>query len=439
MLTRRHLLALFAIYPQIAQPKPFTKRELLIIGGGVGALHLNRLLHPFSAHFNITVVAPNTEHLMQAGQTFVATGLMNEAQCKRSLSQLLGTTKQIVERVKHYVPQQQMVQLDNGRRIFYDELIIATGLRYDYQALTGLHAAMKQPHVCSVYENNLTHSSMRGAHKAKAWFEAIYSAAQKCDVHILFVKPAGSIKCGGVTLSLLFMLDDYLKNRAKNEGVTLNYSLTLAKPGTKLFGVELYNEVLLREAKKRAVSLLFDYEVNAVHNNSASFTHSFNKVVAYDEDFDEYTYERKRESKTVAFDFLHIVPPMQSSDALYESALSYKTGHYKGYGEVDVRTLKHLRFSNVSIIGDASGVALGKTVASALEHAKIVANNLVSTSKLAYHGYSACPIKLGYSRALDARFDYDGAINEKNSAATAETFQKQLHGDVKKYWEDLTV
>lgn len=438
MLARRLVIALLASLPLLATQRSKPKQELVIVGGGVAALHVNKLIQPFLETFHVTIIAPNSEHLMQAGQTFVAAHLMHEAQCKRSMQQLIGQTRQIVQRVVRYLPDEQRIVLQNNQSISYDELIIATGLEYNYDALKGLRQQMHLAHICSVYENSLANSSMPGAHKCEAWFHAIFSAASKRHVKILFIKSEGSIKCGGVTLSLLFMLDDFLKKQAVTLGKTVDYQILLAKPGKKLFGVEPYNAQLLREAKVRNITLLFDYAVTELASHSATFAHTFKKEVAYDEDFDEYSYEKKVEKRLVAFDFLHYVPPMQSEQALHNSPLTHKAGRYKGYGDVEVQSLRHLRYNNIAIIGDAAGVALGKTVASARQQAKIVVHNLVAKSALQYHGYSACPIKFGLSRALDARFDYDGALNP-SSGATTHAFHKQLNDDVNEYWENVSV
>ncbi|ADN08628.1 hypothetical protein [Sulfurimonas autotrophica] len=112
--------------------------------------------------------------------------------------------------------------------------------------------------------------------------------------------------------------------------------------------------------------------------------------------------------------------------AVADSKLTKSRGHYKGWLDVNRETMQHNVFKNVFGIGDICGTPLGKTVSSAAHQAKVVHINLLSDitqqrQQESYDGFSAYPIKTGYSEVIMAKFNYedltDSAINNAPNAA----------------------
>jgi sulfide:quinone oxidoreductase len=84
-------------------------------------------------------------------------------------------------------------------------------------------------------------------------------------------------------------------------------------------------------------------------------------------------------SRSLPYDFIHVVPPMRAPDAVKNSDLAWKEGPFAagGWLEVDKATLQHRRYPNVFGIGDINGTPRGKTAATVKKSAPLVAHNLV--------------------------------------------------------------
>ena len=107
---------------------------------------------------------------------------------------------------------------------------------------------------------------------------------------------------------------------------------------------------------------------------------------------------KKTDRVEIAYDFLHVVPPMSAPDAVVNSQLAWQQGSAKGWLEVDRETLQHLRYPNVFGMGDVCGIPLGKTGGSARHHGPILVANLIAqmegkTLDQKFDGYTVCPLK----------------------------------------------
>jgi sulfide:quinone oxidoreductase len=74
----------------------------------------------------------------------------------------------------------------------------------------------------------------------------------------------------------------------------------------------------------------------------------------------EQKTDQGAERVTVAYDFIHVAPPMGAPDFVAQSPLG-KAG--SGWLEVDLHTLQHLRYDNVFGLGDVAHLPTSKTAA----------------------------------------------------------------------------
>ena len=130
-------------------------------------------------------------------------------------------------------------------------------------------------------------------------------------------------------------------------------------------------------------------------------------------DREEAIFETSNGNVTVAYDFLHVVPPMGPHQFLAESPLV----DAQGYVDVDKQTLQHQRFPNIFALGDASNLPTAKTAAAAVSQATIATANLMATMEQkpmlkTYEGYAGCPITVTSKTVIMAEFGYDGVPME---------------------------
>jgi sulfide:quinone oxidoreductase len=108
------------------------------------------------------------------------------------------------------------------------------------------------------------------------------------------------------------------------------------------------------------------------------------------------------------YDMIHVTPPQSAPDFIKRSPVANKDG----WVEVDKKTLRHIRYTNIFGIGDASSLPTSKTGAAIRKEAPVLVQNLLSAMQgkplaAEYNGYTSCPLVTGYGSLVMAEFDYD--------------------------------
>lgn len=112
------------------------------------------------------------------------------------------------------------------------------------------------------------------------------------------------------------------------------------------------------------------------------------------------------------YDYIHVIPPQRAPKVVRESGLSWADKWVgQGWAEVDMETLRHLRYPEVFAVGDVAGVPKGKTAASVKWQVPVVEDHLVATiagdtADTTYNGYTSCPMITRVGRAMLIEFDY---------------------------------
>ncbi|NBT58802.1 NAD(P)/FAD-dependent oxidoreductase, partial [bacterium] len=119
--------------------------------------------------------------------------------------------------------------------------------------------------------------------------------------------------------------------------------------------------------------------------------------------------------KEIAYDLIHVVPPMTAPQVVLESELAEKKGDQKGWLSVDKFTLQHKHYENIFGIGDVTGVPNSKTGAAIRKQAPVVVENLLAVMEkrkplAVYDGYSSCPLVTRVGKVILAEFGYDGKL-----------------------------
>lgn len=121
-------------------------------------------------------------------RTLVGAGLRPKTDFRRSLDSLIPKDRiaHIAENVKSFSPTSSSITTTSGRTLTYDTLVVAAGLKINWDAIPGLSKALADPAsgVSSIYSYDTCD---------KVWNDIENLRSGKA----VFTQPAGIIKCAG--------------------------------------------------------------------------------------------------------------------------------------------------------------------------------------------------------------------------------------------------
>lgn len=362
--------------------------KIVVVGGGTAGLTASHQLlrtGKFSQD-DIAVIDPATWHHYQPGWTLVSGGLNKKEDFRQPLKDLINPKLRFYnDEVGGFKPEENYVTLGNGDKLGYEQLIVAPGIRVEYESIRGLEEALKDPSapVSCIYSYDYCEKAfetVRNLQRGKA----------------LFTQPAGVVKCAGAPQKVMWLSwDRWSKAGLYKPGEGSPINITFATGLPVMFGVPKYSATLDRLRQERGVEALFQHNLIEVNGNTAIFKNA------------------EGESVSRHFDLLHAVPKMGPINVVKNSALADSTG----FVEVDQATLRHKKFGNVWSIGDAASLPTSKTAAAITAQAPIMVHNLMKTMEgkqvdQDYDGYTSCPLLTGNKKVLLAEFKYGGVPKE---------------------------
>ncbi len=386
---------------KLSLPASHKHAKIVIVGGGTGAMIAAARLRRSTPNAEITLIAPNTTHLYQSGQVYVAAGLYTEYDNKRQTADLLPqNVSWLQEKVIHLDPDHNQLTADKSGKITYDYLVVALGCEYDFSQIAGLEASdIGKNGITSVYLNDLEKGESKGAVVTQMWFHEIREKASDSEIKVLFTEPDTQIKGENASLDMLFLCNDMLKGNSLKKGKDLHSKVhfTFCKSNDTLFRIPLTDKVLKAKISKSK-------------NMKVQYRH---RLKAVDVKEKKATFETPEGMVEAQYDFLHITPDMQAPKVLRDSPLAFKTGSFKGWMQVHEGTLQHPKYSNVFGIGDVLGLHTGKSGGAAREQAIVLQDNIAAhlenkTLPMQYNGYSVAPIKTAYGKILLAEYNKNG-------------------------------
>jgi sulfide:quinone oxidoreductase len=373
---------------QAAQGATKSAARIVIAGAGAAGLaaasHLARQLDGAK----ITLVDARKEHFYQPGFTLVAAGI-------KPKDYVIGTTRDYVpagvelieERVKEFDPDGNKIVTESGKPVPYDFLIVATGLKLDYESIPGMD-------VNQIGKNGMG-SIYHSPAGAEATWQAMSQFVQTGGVGV-FLRPATEMKCAGAPLKYTFITDDRLR-RAGNRGKA---EIIYNAQNKVLFSVPIVAEKVRMLFKDRGVKVNYDRVLQSI---------DLNKRIA--------TFKTPDGIAEQPYDFINVIPPQRAPDAVKNSPLPWAAGALAadGWVETNKTTLRHMRYNNVFAVGDVAGVPKGKTAASVKWQVPVAVDHLVATisgkeSKASYGGYTSCPLITRLGQAMLVEFDYENNL-----------------------------
>ncbi|KAK6625784.1 hypothetical protein RUM43_006083 [Polyplax serrata] len=355
--------------------------KLLVIGGGSGGCSIAAKFAPKLGKDNVVVVEPSDVHYYQPMFTLIGGGMKSLEDARKPMADVLPKDVDWVQdSVQKIEPQGNYVTTLSGKRINYEYMIVAAGLKVDYTRVPGLVESLNMPGsgVCSNYSPEYVEKT----YKALMSFE---------EGNLVFTFPNTPVKCAGAPQKICYIAEHYLRKTGKRGKARVLYQT--AQP--KLFGVKRYADSLWKICRTRGI------EVNLLSNLVEIEP---DRKIAYFESLDNPEMPRT----AVPYSVLHVTPPMGPPPFLRCSPMVCDSA---GFLDIDPNTLKHKFFSNIYGIGDCTNLPTSKTAAAVAAQSGIVYENMLLTMSdqeptSIYNGYTSCPLITGYNKCIMAEFDY---------------------------------
>jgi len=350
-------------------------RRLVILGGGTaGTMIANKLRHRLDRkEWTITVVDRDDEHHYQPGYLFVPFGAYSHEQVVRSRRRLLPDGVDfVVGSIDKVEPEENVVLLDDGRRLPYDQLVVATGTTPRPDQTPGMLDGTEWRE--SVHEFYTLDGALALRDRLRTF------TGGRLVVHVVEMP----IKCPVAPLEFAFLADDFFRKAGIRDRVELVYATPL--PGA--FTKPIASQELARMLDDRQIALEPDFVVERIDDERRT-------LVSYDE-------------REVPFDLLVTVPLNMGAEYVARSGL----GDELNYVPVDKHTLLSTSYDSIFAVGDASNIPASKAGSVAHFSVEVFVDNFVqhvNGQKMtgSFDGHANCYVEAGDGKALLIDFNYD--------------------------------
>ncbi|KQT41621.1 MULTISPECIES: FAD/NAD(P)-binding oxidoreductase [unclassified Methylophilus] len=357
--------------------------DIVIVGGGSAGSALAASVKKRAPSLTIAIIEPSDKHYYQPAWTLVGAGEFDVNKTVRPMSEAIpdGITW-LQAAVTEFQPAEKQVITDKLGTIQYTQLVVAAGLKLNWEGIKGLTETLGKNGVTSNYRFDLAPYTWQLVQQLESG-EAI------------FTQPPMPIKCAGAPQKALYL--SCAEWQGKNRLGHIKASFYSSTPA--LFGVKEYVEPLMQYIRR--------YKVNLNLNSTLVEVDGPAKMAWFNvKDADGNV---TRISKP--FDLLHVVPPQTALDFLKQSPLV----NADGWVEVDQHSLQHVRYPEVFGVGDCTSTPNAKTAAAARKQVVIAAENLLAQREgkalpSRYDGYGSCPLTVEKGKIILAEFGYGGKI-----------------------------
>lgn len=362
------------------------QHQIIIVGGGNAGISVAARLLRKNKQLDIAIIEPSEKHFYQPAWTLVGGGTYNIKDTIRTEASVIPPgAKWIKDAVVSFQPEQNTVTTKQGDIYHYKYLIVAPGIKLDWEKVKGLKETIGKNFVTSNY----------AVEYAPYTFECIKS--MQPGMTAVFTSPSTALKCGGAPQKITYLAADYFRKHELMGKVKVDFSTA----GKVIFGIKKYAIELQKIVDKLQVQMNYRHDLIAVDGPGKKATF---KVTAENGNVSEVTKH---------FDMLHVTPPQSAPDFIAQSPLA----NDKGWVDIDKYSLQHVRYKNIFGIGDATSTPNGKTGAAVRKQAPVLVQNLLALMKgkemtAKYNGYTSCPIVVGYGKLILAEFDYDNNPKE---------------------------
>lgn len=348
-------------------------KKIVIVGGGTAGLSVAARLKGF----DVTIIEPSEKHYYQPLWTLVGGGIVSKETTERAEKDYIPSgANWIKDKVTEFLPDENAVKTESGKKIEYDFLVVAAGIQLDWGKVKGLPEALGKNGVCSNYSYQTVDSTWQFIRSFKGG-------------NAIFTQPNTPIKCGGAPQKIAYLAEDYFRKNGVRDKVNVKFIT-----GTpSIFTSPHYAPTLTKHCEDTGIETKF--KLNLAEIRAESKEAVFKHVETGEEVIEKY-------------DMIHVTPPMSAPDFIKQSQLANEAG----WVDVNKDTLQHNKFANIFGLGDSSSLPTSKTGAAIRKQVPVVVENLQHASKgeslsAKYEGYTSCPLVTGYDSLIMAEFGYD--------------------------------
>ncbi len=358
--------------------------DVVIIGAGAAGLAVAGSLLKRRKRLDIAIIEPGAVHYYQPGWTLIGGGIFKQPRTEKPMASLIPKGVCWVHAAcAGFDPDRNQVILEDSERIGYKTLIVAPGLKLDWDRIGGLAETLGRNGVTSNYMHGL------GAYTWKL-VETLKGGKA------LFTQPPMPIKCAGAPQKAMYLSCDAWRLKGVLKDIDVNFH----NAGGVLFGVGDYVPALMDYVNAYGAHLHFNETLVAVDGAAKTAT------------FEVQGADGETSRRTETFDMLHVSPPQCAPDFVAASPLANDAG----WVEVDQETLQHPRYANVFGLGDATSTPNAKTAAAVRKQAPVAAHNVLraldgKSANAIYNGYGSCPLTVRRGRVVLAEFAYGGKLD----------------------------
>lgn len=357
--------------------------EVVIVGGGSAGISVAASLLKRQPGLDVVIIDPADRHYYQPAFTLVGGGTYDLASTHRSMHDVLPKGASWIQAaVESFDPDNNALSLQNGRVVHYVSLVVAVGIKLDWEHVEGLTETLGKNGVCSNYSPdtvNYTWQCLQGFSGGNA----------------IFTQPPPPLKCAGAPQKIAYLAADHLRRK----GLDGNSTLKFYSGGGALFSVPDFVPPLERVAQRHGIEVLLSHNLVAVDGERQVAT------------FETKNAEGEAYRVEQPFDLLHVTPHQCAPDVVRNSPLADAAG----WVDVDKGTTQHVRYPNVFSLGDASSLPTSKTAAAVRKQAPVTVKNLLAQREgrslaAGYDGYTSCPLVTDYGKVMIAEFVYNGVV-----------------------------
>jgi sulfide:quinone oxidoreductase len=359
-------------------PDSTTHHRVVVIGGGNGGISAAARLRRQGVQ-DIAVIEPREQHVYKPLFSHVAGGT---ARASITVRPQRDVTPRGVEWIQDAVvrldPQANRIELESGRHVTYEHVVVCPGIQLDWDRIPGLAEAIETPAVSSHYRYDL-------AAKTSLLLRDVRSGT------VVFTQPDDPASCAGAAQKPMYQACDYWRAT----GMLDDIRVIMVVHGDRPFGVPAIASELERVIAEYGIELRTGSELLEVDAAAG-----------------EVVIGGREGTERLRYDVLNVVPPQSAPDWLKGSALAADEG---GFVEVDPRTLRSPRFPNVWALGDAAATTNSKCGGALRKQTYVLAKNLAAVLRAepprwTYDGYAVCPFTVSRSTVVWAEFDDKGGL-----------------------------
>ncbi len=344
-------------------------RRLVILGGGTaGTMVANKLRAQYTpGELEITVVDRDDNHHYQPGYLFLPVGIYSDDKIVRSRHHFIPDGVELVlGEIDRVDAPRKVVHLEDGRELYYDTLVIATGV----EPRPDLTPGADSPDVHHFYD--LPHAS--------ALTEAFKEfRGGRLVVHLTDMP----IKCPVAPLEFTFLADAYFRERKSRKKVEIVYVTPLDGAFTK----PIASRELGTMFEKRDIGLEADFAVERIDTEAK-------ELISFDD-------------RHVPYDLLVSIPLNVGPEYVARSGL----GDDMNLVPCDQHTMRSLEHPDIFVLGDGGTLQTSKAGSVAHFSVDVFMENwpyYLAGEPLphSFDGHANCFIETGHGRGMLLDFNY---------------------------------